>query len=256
MRFCQDAGLPVTGMSRTPATNSLVGMEKLADCANAATLIWAAPIWTFREWSTTLESSPPKRIVAISSTSALSKQASSLPEERIISLRLSEGEKDLEAWCHRHGVSWAIFRPTLIYGNQDKNINEIRQMIARTGMFPVLGKGVGKRQPLHVDDLAKVCIASALTTVPANRIAILTGGETLTYKEMVGRVFVSMGKTPRIPSVPIWMFRSILLFLRLFPRYRHWNDAMVSRMNSDLAFECDPCVKTLGIEPRTFDPRS
>ena len=85
---------------------------------------------------------------------------------------------------------YTIFRPTLIYGvGRDRNVADIARFAKRFGVFPILGKGLGLRQPVHAADLAEACILAVDSSASFNRIYNLSGGETLTYREMVERVF-------------------------------------------------------------------
>src|SRR5690554_1920633 len=67
--------------------------------------------------------------------------------------------------------------------------------------------GVGRGGRLvHALDVAGACVA-ALRAPCANRAYNLSGGETLSYREMVERVFGAMGRRPRVVSVPAGFLR-------------------------------------------------
>ncbi|MCA1786905.1 MAG: NAD-dependent epimerase/dehydratase family protein, partial [Desulfobacteraceae bacterium] len=164
---------------------------------------------------------------------------------------LAEGETFLRTWGASHGVDWIILRPTLIYGmGADQNISEIAAIIERFGFFPLLGRARGKRQPVHAQDVAAACIAALDAVHLANREYNLAGGETLTYRDMVRRIFTDLGKKPLVPTVPGWVFQLALKVLHLFPRYRHWSMAMVDRMNQDLVFDYAAAAADFGYTPR------
>ena len=131
-------------------------------------------------------------------------------------------------------------------------MSEIARFIRRFSFFPVLGKAEGLRQPVHVDDLAQACFA-ALNGPVANRAYNLSGGETLTYREMVKRIFKSLALTPRLLSVPLPMFRIAVVVLRLLPRYRKLTSAMAERMNRNMVFEHGEAQKDLDFSPRRFE---
>ena len=97
------------------------------------------------------------------------------------------------------GVDWVILRPTLIYGlGQDKNISEIVRLIRRFGFFPLVGQAKGLRQPVHAEDVATACLSALEKTDVVNRAYNLSGGETLSYREMINRVFTALGRRPRL----------------------------------------------------------
>jgi hypothetical protein len=86
----------------------------------------------------------------------------------------------------------------------------------------------------------------------ANHAYNLSGGETLSYREMVGRIFVALNRRSRLVTVPLTIFRGAVACLRLLPRYRHWSAAMAERMNSDLVFDHAEATRDLNFSPRPF----
>jgi nucleoside-diphosphate-sugar epimerase len=141
----------------------------------------------------------------------------------------------------------------MIYGlGTDKNVAEITRLIRRWGFFPLLGRGDGLRQPVHVEDLAQACVAAMDSPAGKNRAYDVSGTETLSYREMVKRIFVALDKRPRIVVLPRWCFRCALLGLRLIPRFRSWSIAMVDRMARDMVFDHSDARDAFGFDPRPF----
>jgi len=215
--------------------------------------ICVAPIWVLPEHFHLLEAYGMRRVVALSSTSRFTKGSSSDPEEQDIARLLTECECALRIWAEARGVEWVILRPTLIYGRgRDKNITEIVNFISRFGFFPLFGRAAGLRQPVHAEDVAQACLAALGKSSRVNHAYNLSGGETLPYREMVGRVFSAMERRPRLLAVPLWSFRLALMVLHLLPRYRHWTAAMAERMNQDLVFDHSEAERDLTYHPRPF----
>jgi nucleoside-diphosphate-sugar epimerase len=142
----------------------------------------------------------------------------------------------------------------LIYGyGQDKNVTEIARFIRRFGFFPVFGSAKGLRQPIHVEDVASACL-SALSSLNLTGCSYnLTGGETLSYREMVKRVFEALKRRPRLLTVPLWFFQMAIGGLRWLPRYQHWTAAMAERMNQDLIFDSSDARRDLNFSSRPFE---
>jgi nucleoside-diphosphate-sugar epimerase len=215
--------------------------------------VCVAPIWCLPSHFSLLKAYGVRRIVALSSTSMITKSDSIDKQEKEKASMLADAEEELRIWAEQNGVEWLIIRPTLIYGlGQDKNVSEIAQLIRRFGFFPLVGKAFGLRQPIHACDVAHVCMAALLNSGITNRSYNISGGETLTYKEMVVRVFAALGRPVRVLTVPLWMFRVSILLLRLFPRYRHWTVSMALRMNQDLLFDSQDAERDLSYRPRSF----
>lgn len=215
--------------------------------------ICVAPNWVLPDYFALLEASGARRVVVLSSTSRFTKVGSGDTAEQATAAKLIDGETRLQAWAESRGIEWVILRPTLIYGlGRDKNISEIACFIRRFGFFPVLGEAKGLRQPIHAEDVATACVSALQAPDAANRAYNIAGGETLSYREMVARVFAALGRRPRLLTVPLWAFRLAVTTLRCLPRYRQWSAAMAERMNRDLVFDHADAARDLGFKPRAF----
>ena len=217
--------------------------------------ITLAPVWTVAEHFPLWSACGATRVVALSSTSVEGKADSRDPEEQALVARLKVGEAALQAWAGREGVQWVLLRPTLIYGGgRDRNVSDIARLIRRFGWFPLAGAARGRRQPVHAADVAAACVAALTVPQASGQVYALSGGETLSYRDMVARVFQSLGRRPRLLPLPGWVVVVCLQLLRLLPRFRHWSPAMVTRMNADLVVDHGPAARDLGFSPRPFRP--
>jgi NAD dependent epimerase/dehydratase family. len=212
-----------------------------------------APIWVLPEYFPLLSLYGVQHVVAISSTSRFTKTESSDPSERALAAKLTEGEELFIDRAQKNKVAWTILRPTLIYGlRHDKNVSVIIHFIKRFAFFPLLGTARGLRQPVHAHDVALGCLAALSAEKAFNRSYNISGGETLPYREMVGRIFSALGRKSRFVTFPLWLFRLAVLLLRMFPPFRHWSTAMAERMNQDLVFDHEDACRDLGFSPRPF----
>jgi nucleoside-diphosphate-sugar epimerase len=194
-----------------------------------------------------------QRVIAFSSTSIFTKIESSDSKERAIINALVQAESALIAECEKRAIAWTIFRPTMIYGcGRDKSITFITSFIQRFGFFPILGNGQGLRQPVHADDLALACIQSCDSTITYSKSYNLSGGETINYRQMVERIFIELGKKPRIFSIPLSIFTASTALLRWFPLFSHLSPAMVKRISQNLCFDSSVASQDFNYQPRPF----
>ena len=215
--------------------------------------VCVAPIWVLPDYFGLLEAQGARRVVVLSSTSRFTKDDSTDSEEQAVARRLAEAEARVRKWAESRGVEWVILRPTLIYGlGRDKNIAEVARFIRHFGFLPLFGQANGLRQPIHAQDVAGACLAALQAPCAANRVYNISGGETLTYRNMVARVFSALGRSPRLLTVPLWAFSLAVTVLRRLPRYRQWSAAMAERMNRDLVFDHAEAARDLGFKPRAF----
>lgn len=195
------------------------------------------------------------RVIAFGSTSRFSKESSPDPHEQAVAAQLAGAEQAVISACEAEGLAWTLFRPTLIYGcGMDKNVTVIAEFIRRFGFFPLVGGGKGLRQPVHADDLASACILALDNPAAFSRAYNLSGGETLSYRAMVERVFARMGKKPRLLPIPLPALQALMRIAALLPRYRYFSSAMALRMNQDLCFDHAQARRDFGFSPRGFEP--
>jgi nucleoside-diphosphate-sugar epimerase len=194
-----------------------------------------------------------QRLVVLSSTSILTKMDSEIESERSSVRSLIEAERQIIAICTRNGVGWTILRPTLIYSEgRDRNITPLARLIRRIGVMPLVGGGTGLRQPLHAEDLARGMIEAAAYPAASNKVYSVPGGETLPYREMIGRIFDALGKPRRTVPVPAALWRAAFPLIR--PLFPGANVAMGLRMTQDMAFDPMPAVNDFGWMARGFRP--
>jgi len=196
------------------------------------------------------------RIIAFGSTSRFTKEASARPAERDVAQRLASSESDLAATCAQSSIAWTVLRPTLIYGaGRDRNVSAIARFVRRFGFFPLAGEGRGLRQPVHADDLARACLSALESPLTRNRAYNLIGGTTLSYRELVEAVFLSLGRRPRLVRVPLPLLRASLRVGSLLPGLRHLSPEMADRMDRDHRFDSEEARQDFGYAPRPFaDP--
>lgn len=222
---------------------------------NARALIHLAPLWLLPPLLPVLNSLQIKRVIGFGSTSVFSKSASADIEERNLAARLAEAEEAIMRSSSTSEMNWTIFRPTLLYDCvRDKNITRIANFIQHYGFFPLLGKAAGLRQPVHAADLAEACVLALWQPVTFNKAYNLSGGETLSYRQMVEKIFGSLGKPPRFLVVPAWLYRGAIRLVTLLPGRQGITPEMAMRMNVDLCFDHTEAARNFGFSPRSFSP--
>jgi nucleoside-diphosphate-sugar epimerase len=193
------------------------------------------------------------RVVVFSSTSVITKLDSEIADERERLRALAEAERDIARACEANDIGWTILRPTLIYAEgRDTNITPLSKLIRRFGFMPLVGGANGLRQPVHAEDLAIGAIKAAASAAAANKVYALPGGETLTYNEMIGRIFDGMKLPRRTIPVPALLWRAV--FVAAKPLFPGANVAMGIRMTKDMAFDATSAIRDFGWSPRHFHP--
>lgn len=194
-----------------------------------------------------------RRVVAFGSTSLDTKQASADAYERDIVARLQAAERLVFDTALANGAAATVLRPTLVYGaGRDQTLARIAAMGRRMGFF-VLPRGAnGKRQPVHVDDLAHAALAVVDVPATHGKAYALPGGETLAYRDMVARTLAALDPPARLWEVPTPVFRTALWLARKAGMMRGLTDDAVARMREDLTFDASPALHDFGYAPRSF----
>lgn len=149
---------------------------------------------------------------AIANSKALFDAAKRAGVHRIVHLSIANPSADSELPYYRGkalveralaeaGIPYAIVRPTWIFGgDRDVLTNNIAWILRRMPMFTIPGSGRYPVQPVHIDDLARICLqagqADGDSTVDA------AGPETMSFDELVRLVRRAVRSRAPILHVP------------------------------------------------------
>ena len=115
-------------------------------------------------------------------------------------LEYFSGKAKLERALINSGLSYAILRPTVLFGREDILINNIAWMLRKFPVFGVFGDGSYRLQPIYVDDLAKLAVEQGGGS--ENVIIDAIGPETFSYRGLVKKIGEIIGKERPIISMP------------------------------------------------------
>lgn len=214
-------------------------------------VVHCAPLWTLPLSLEKLADAEVKRIIAFGSTSIFGKAHSSNAFEKDFVRKLGWAEEEIAKKCERYSIQWTILRPTLTYGvGLDLGITSIAKCIDRHGLFFVYPPASGRRQPVHADDLAKAVVLAMHQEKTHGKSYNISGGEVLTFYQMLERLFEVCKKKPRIIGTTFLPF--MMTLAGLIMRRRHLNGEIAHRMNDDLIFFHDDAKKDFGFSARAF----
>lgn len=111
------------------------------------------------------------------------------------------GKARLERGLVESGMSYAILRPTVLFGEEDILINNIAWTLRHLPVFGTFGDGSYMLQPMYVDDLAQLAVEQGAGS--ENRIIDAIGPETFTYRGLVQVIGDLIGSPrPILPMAP------------------------------------------------------
>jgi len=154
-----------------------------------------------------------KHAVAVENTRKLFDAAKQAGVKRVVHVSITNPSEDspleyfsgkarLERALRESGLSYAILRPTVLFGKEDILVNNIAWMLRRLPIIGVFGKGDYRLQPIHVDDLAKLAVEQGDST--ENCVIDAIGPETFTYRDLVKQIGQIISKPRPVIAVPPW----------------------------------------------------
>ncbi len=128
--------------------------------------------------------------------------------ERLKKLKICEAKEKFVEELKKSGLEYCIIRPNGFFSDMTEFFN-----MAKGGRIYLFGSGELKSNPIHGEDLAKVCVDA----IEKSEEEIEIGGpETLSQNEIAMLAFEAVGKTPKITYIPDWIRRAVLSTARVF----------------------------------------
>jgi uncharacterized protein YbjT (DUF2867 family) len=112
------------------------------------------------------------------------------------------GKAAVEAYVRDLGVPYAIARPAILYGGDGVLLNNIAWLLRRLPVFAIGGRGDYRIRPIHVDDLARLCLQ--LGGQPDSVTVDAVGPESLAFRDMVLAIRAAVGSRALVVPAPGW----------------------------------------------------
>lgn len=212
-----DAGHEVIGLSRRPAarhpltsrvTSRPFNFDRpraLADSLRGVDTLYNTYWIRFARGRTTFDQ-------AVRNTATLVEAAREAGVRRIVHLSVVNAtdapeipyfaaKARAEELVAQSGISCAIVRPTLTYGDDDILVNNLAWTLRRFPVFGMPGSGRGRLQPVYVDDVAELAVrlGPGITNVTVDA----AGPEVYTLREFVEVIRRSVGSRAVVVPMPV-----------------------------------------------------
>jgi uncharacterized protein YbjT (DUF2867 family) len=148
---------------------------------------------------------------AVRNTRTLIKAAKDAGVQRIVHVSIAnpsiesplgyyEGKAEVEEAVIASGLSYAILRPTVIFGAEDILINNIAWFVRHFPAFGIPGDGRYAIRPIYVEDMAQL-LADAVDR-QGNSVINAVGPETFSFEELVRLIAARVGRAVRLVHLP------------------------------------------------------
>ncbi|HEY6794955.1 MAG TPA: NAD(P)H-binding protein [Kineosporiaceae bacterium] len=110
------------------------------------------------------------------------------------------GKAEVEDAVRASGLSYAIVRPTVLFGGDDILINNIAWLVRRFRVFAIPGDGRYRLRPVATADLADLAVRLAASPVDVTVDAV--GPQSFAFEDLVAAVAGAVGVRYRAVHVP------------------------------------------------------
>jgi NADH dehydrogenase len=110
------------------------------------------------------------------------------------------GKAELEQAVIESGLSYAILRPTVIFGPEGILINNIAWFVRHFPVFAIPGDGRYRIRPIFVEDMARLIMDAA--EGGQNTVVDAVGPETYTFEDLVRKIAAQLNLSTRLVHVP------------------------------------------------------
>lgn len=108
-----------------------------------------------------------------------------------------QAKAQVENLLSKSGIPHAIVRPALIFGGAPGLLEDLARVLRLSPVFGVAGDGQYRVRPVHVEDVARLCVAAE----PGSATDAV-GPDRPTFDELVRAVATAIGRRARLVHLP------------------------------------------------------
>lgn len=163
---------------------------------------------------------------------------------------------EAERLVRESGLRYTILRPTMVYGPGGglhfEKLVELSRKIPL--IFPVLGPGGARLQPVWIDDLVDVIVRVLDDPSDDGRTYDVSGATALPFRDLVDAILRAQGRRRLRVHAPLWAchLAAHVLAPLLGPRSFLTPEALLG-LNEDAARDHGELVRDFGFRPRTLE---
>lgn len=162
-------------------------------------------------------------------------------------------EEVVRRGAESYGMEYVILRPSPIYGPGDQRLAKLYRNAAR-GIFPLFGRGEGRRHMVYVSDLAEAFLRACTRPEAANHEMIVAGPEAVPLHEILQTLAELSKRRSSGPKLPL---KPMVLLAGVTEDVCHWLNIKAPlhrrRMDfyrSDTEYDCSHAEKVLDWKPK------
>jgi len=183
-----------------------------------------------------------KRILFTSSIAAVAENLGPYGKSKI------EAEKVIQ----ESGLEYTILRPTLVYGKNGPEFNELVSTIKKLPVIPLIGGAKGKKNPVYVSDLAELIVRIIYSEKSINKVYEIGGLERLSFAELISLISQDLGVKRFRVHVPSFIGMIFALVLKKILKNPPLTKDQVVAFGNDAVADMSSLKKDFDFKPMPF----
>lgn len=159
---------------------------------------------------------------------------------------------EAEEVVRNSGLTYVIFRPSIILGVEDEFVNMFAKMMRLNRLFmPVIGTGNNLFQPIHVEEVSLCFLRAAIDPNIKNKTYEL-GGEKVSMNQVLKTIAKVKGYKRAYIHIPLGLFKVMLPLMGVLPNPPIVKDEFIM-LQEENAGDNSKMKKDFGFEPMKFE---
>lgn len=147
------------------------------------------------------------------------------------------------------GLTWTIFRPSIIYGRGDGFVTLLASMVRRLPVVPVIGSGRQRLQPIAVEQVAAGFAEAIERPVTIKQTYEVGGPDAVTMVELLDSIARALGRRRvRKVHVPLGVMAPLARVLHPLPGFPVTPDQLLM-LGEDSVCDPRPFFEAFQLEP-------
>lgn len=145
------------------------------------------------------------------------------------------------------GMEYVIFRPSWVYGPEDRSLNKFVSFTRYLPFVPVIGNGQVRIQPISVFDVAKVAALAVSKTEATNKVFDLGGPEELNIDQVLRTVQRVLGKRRFLVHHPVVFMKFVAGLMSILPN-PSLSPSAIDFILTETRVDPRPAEETFGVQ--------
>ncbi len=161
---------------------------------------------------------------------------------------------EAEEYLKQSGLSWTIFRPSVIFGDEneggDNFISVIVDLLNQMPLFvPVIGNGMYRFQPISIENVADAFVKSLEMEITFGKTYSLCGKEVFSYNDLVNIISKIINRKKIKLHIPVWKMKMLAKLLDRYEWFPVTYDQITMLLEENICRSGTDFFEELNIEP-------